>query len=416
MKFSKSSQLFLVSSIGLLVATLFSACAITTIDYVFVTSSAGSGNGSAGQIETYAVDSESGALRPAGSTVPTGGVDPIAMAVSSNYANLYVINQGNSSIVHFSVAGNGILTNKDSVTAASTPIALAVNTAGTYLYVVSGPNPSVLTAYALSGGTIGSVAAQATLSLTPISSSFSGDTIIPTGVTVLANTSTVSGNAVYVSAFDQSAYNPGGTVTCPATGCANPGWVFGFTAGSGGALTATGSTGSPLIWQAGVKPSALAADPTNRFLYVTDFASNEMIGYTIVDGVNLSFLTNGPFRTGNEPSAIVIDPRGKFIYITNELDNTISGYAITLSTGVPTGTASTNTQTDTEPVAIAVDPALGRFVYTANFLGNSISGFRLDPTAGSISATQATPYPTGSNPSALVVVPHGNHATQSITP
>ncbi len=32
MKFSKLSQLFLVSSIGLLVATLFSACAITTID------------------------------------------------------------------------------------------------------------------------------------------------------------------------------------------------------------------------------------------------------------------------------------------------------------------------------------------------------------------------------------------------
>jgi len=63
-----------------------------------------------------------------------------------------------------------------------------------------------------------------------------------------------------------------------------------------------------------------------------------------------------------------------------------------------------------------VDPALGRFVYTANHLGNSISGFRLVPNTGAISDTQATPYPTGANPTFLVAVPHGNHATQTVTP
>jgi 6-phosphogluconolactonase (cycloisomerase 2 family) len=62
-----------------------------------------------------------------------------------------------------------------------------------------------------------------------------------------------------------------------------------------------------------------------------------------------------------------------------------------------------------------VDPALGRFVYTANYLGNSVSGFRLDTTAGSLSQLQSTPYLTGSEPTALVIIPHGNHATQSIT-
>ncbi len=63
MKFSKLSQLFLVSSIGLLVATLLTACQIVTIDYVFLASSAGSGANSAGQINIFAADSESGALR-----------------------------------------------------------------------------------------------------------------------------------------------------------------------------------------------------------------------------------------------------------------------------------------------------------------------------------------------------------------
>jgi hypothetical protein len=33
-----------------------------------------------------------------------------------------------------------------------------------------------------------------------------------------------------------------------------------------------------------------------------------------------------------------------------------------------------------------------------------------------LTTTQATPYPTGAYPMAIIAVPHGNHATQSITP
>jgi 6-phosphogluconolactonase (cycloisomerase 2 family) len=156
-------------------------------------------------------------------------------------------------------------------------------------------------------------------------------------------------------------------------------------------------------------------------LYVTDFASKQLIGFSIQSGYHLTFLLNGPFPTGNEPVAITIDPRGKYIYVANSLDNSISAYAIDLTTGTPsiavaaTG-GGTNNVTDTQPVAIVVDPALGRFVYTANYLGNSVSGFRLDPNAGSLTLNQATPYPTGAKPAAIVSVPHGNHALQSITP
>lgn len=403
MKFSKLSQLFLVSIIGLLVASLLTSCAIVTIDYVFVANSAGSGSASAGQIQTFDADSETGALRSGAATVPSGGIDPVAMATSADYANLYVVNEASNNVVHFSISGSGILTQKDMVTTSATPVFVAVNTAGTYLYVVSGPSPSILTAYSLSSGTIGSVAAQVTLMLPD----YATDTIVPTGVNVLANN-----NAVYVSAYDQSAYNPGGTTTSTA----NPGWVFGFTVGSGGALTL--STGSP--YKTGVKPSALASDPTNRFIYVTDFASNEVIGYTIQNGSTLDFLINGPFKTGNEPNAIAFDPRGKYIYITNGLDSTVSAYTIDLTTGTPSSvvnvTGSQLNSTDTTPVAVIVDPALGRFVYTANHLGNSVSGFVLNPTTGALKATQSAPYPTGDQPAALAAVPHGNHSIQTVSP
>jgi 6-phosphogluconolactonase (cycloisomerase 2 family) len=403
MKFSKLSQLFLVTTLGLVVATLLTSCDIVTIDYVFVANSAGSGAGSAGQIQTFDADQATGALRPGAATVPSGGVNPVSMTITSDYASLYVANAGNSSVVHFGLSGSGVLTQKDLVTATTTPVAIAVNAASTYLYVISGTTSATITAYSLSSGTIGSVVAQTKLTVP----GYATDTIIPTGLTVLAN-----GNAVYVTAYDQSAYNPGGTTSSTA----NPGWIFGFTVGSGGVLTP--SSGSP--YKAGVKPSAIASDPTNRFVYATDFASNQLIGYTVQSGSVLNFLLNGPFRTGNEPIAITIDPRGKFIYLANALDSSVTPYTIDLATGTPSSivnvTGSQTNSTDTQPVAIVVDASVGRFVYTANHLGNSISGFELDPNTGALTSATATPYPTSAGPTAIVSVPHNNHALQSVAP
>ena len=401
MKLRKSSQLFAVSVIGLLAAGLFTGCQLVTIDYVFLASNNG-------QIQTYAVDSQSGALRIGAPAVASGGSSPVAMAVSSTYNDLYVANAGSNTVNHFAIPTNGRLQSKDSVTLSGPPAALAVNSQGTALFVVSGSSTATLTEYSLSSGTIGSVVAEETLTIP----GFSSDAVVPTGVSVLANNTVVQGNAVYATVYDQSAYNPGGTTTSTA----HPGWVFGFAIGSGGALTP--STGSP--YQAGVKPTAIVSDPTDRFVYVTDFASNQLIGYGIQGGSTLNFLINGPFKTGNEPQSIAIDPRGKYMYVANALDSSVSAYVIDLSTGTPSSavnaTGSATNSTDTQPIAIYVDPALGRFVYTANFLGNSISGFRLNPDAGNLTSTQATPYPSNPKPTALVIVPHGNHSSQAVAP
>ncbi|MDR3793414.1 MAG: beta-propeller fold lactonase family protein [Terracidiphilus sp.] len=402
MKFSKLSQLFLVSTLGLLVAVLLTACEIVTIDYVFVADSAGTSAGSAGQIQVFALDSASGALRKGGSTVSSGGTGPIAMALTSDYANLYVANQTSKNVVHFTIGSDGQLTSKDTLSLSDTPVALAVNPANSYLYVLTGITSATLSEYALSSGAIAtSATAQKVLTL----SSYSGDTIVPTALSIMAN-----GAAVFATAFDKSAYNPGGTITSSA----QPGWVFGYSIGSGGALTALSN--SP--YAAGVRPSGIAADPTNRFVYVTDYASSQLIGYSIQTNDSLTYMVNGPFKTGNEPTSIVVDPRGKFIYLANALDSDVSAYTITLATGTPSAIVNSNSSllyaTDTQPVSIAIEPALGRFVYTANHLGNSITGFRFDSDTGALTATQAAPYPTDAYPTALAIVPHGNHAVQSV--
>ncbi|HEY3625039.1 MAG TPA: beta-propeller fold lactonase family protein [Terracidiphilus sp.] len=395
------SKLFLVSAISLVVAALLSACQLVTIDFVYLAEAGTSGGD--GAIQVFAVDSQSGALRKGVTGASSGGSSPVAMAVSGDFQNLYVANQGNNSVAHFTIATSGTPTIKESVTLPDTPVSVAVNPAGTFLFVVSGSTSATLTVYPLSKGTIGTAAAQQVLTIP----GFETDTLVPTAVTALANN-----NYVYVTTYDKSAYNPGG----PITSTANPGWLFGFNVGSGGALTAV--VGNP--YHAGVRPSALVPDPTSRFVYVTDFASNHLIGFTILSNGSLSFLINGPFKTGSEPAAIAVDPRGKYLYVANSLDSSVSSYIIDLATGTPSAAVSVTgasiNSTDTQPVSIVVDPALGRYVYTANILGNSVSGFRLDPNAGSLQAAQATPFPSGPKPTAIVSIPHGNHSTQAVFP
>ena len=411
MKFSKPSQLFLVSRIfiipviGLVLATLLTACQLVTIDYVFVADSAGSSAGSAGQIQTFAVDSESGALRQGQPTVSSGGVDPVSMAVTGNFYHLYVANAASKNVVHFAIATNGVLTSQGHHHPGRRPRCRCrqrrqhLSLCGLWNHVRDPHRVSDLDsnrhhrrAYRPDSAHTSRLPRR---HHRPHRGQCAGQQ-----------------QCRLCRGYDSSAYNPGGTPTSSA----NPGWVFGFAVGSGGALTAT--SGSP--YKAGVKPSAITSDPVNRFVYVTDFASNELIGYAVQSTGSLNFLVNGPFKTGNQPTGIVVDPRGH-LHLRFQLAGLKHlGLHHCPSHRTPSAVVNTTSNapysTDTQPVAITVDPALGRFVYTVNHLGNSVSGFRLNPNTGVVTDTQATPYPTGANPTALAIVPHGNHSVQSVTP
>ena len=397
MKLSKTGQVFLVSTIALILAITFTACNPVTIDYVFV-----AGNKqSPGQIQTFLVDRVSGALNAVNSVVSSGGVDPVSEATSTDFKHLYVANKGDSTLVEFSISGSGTLTSVATTTLSAegnTPVATFMNTAGTLLFVVNAYQPGCSSSSGCGGalavfpvgtdGALGAAVANGGLSYWPLG-------VNPTAVNALA-----SGAAVYVTT-----YNP----------TAGVGYIYGFAASSGGALTALGA---PV--NAGVKPVGIASDSSSRFVYVTDFSQNQLIAYSVIDGTTLHPLINGPFRTGNQPSAIIVDPRGKYIYLTNQLDNTVSAYAIDLATGTPSSavntTGSSSNATGTQPDAIIVDPGFGRYVYTANFLDNSMTGFELNPNTGTLSGVTNGPYPSIGQPSAVAAIPHGNHSIQVSQP
>ena len=394
MKFNKSRQLLLVSAASLAAATLLSACATLTVDFVYVTSAKAAGPDSYGEVDVFEVNSESGHMRQIPtSPFPSGGRNPVAEAVSTDHNNLYVVNEDDNTIVQFNIGNDGkIYPNSTTNTPGVFPRAVAV--AGSNLYVADTYQPlptcspaapcsgSVASFPILSTGKLDKAATNSAIGATYwplILPSSPKDIILPTAIAVVA-----SGNNVYVSAFDSTS----GT-----------GYIFAFAASSGVLSALNGGVPIP----AGVHPSSMAIDPSGSYLYVTDRASGNVLGYTVGTGT-LTPLNGSPFPAGNSPSAIAIDTTGKFAYVANSADANVTAYTI----GGGALTSFATYAAGNQPVAIGIDPSLNQYVYTANFLGSNVSGFELSAKDGSLLNSQNSPFPSNAQPTAIAAIPHGS--------
>lgn len=398
MKFNKSRHLLLASSVSLLVAGLMTACGTDTTDYVFVTSAQAAGSDNYGQIDVFEINKVSGFMRQIPtSPFPSGGRNPVAEAVSPDYENLYVVNQDDNTIVQFMIGADGKLYAQNTVnTPGIYPLAVAVN--GSNLFVVDTYQPLTTCSNAepcsgsvavfpieATSGKLGTSVTNSSNSASywPLTLPGSSSHIIqPTAVNVLE-----SGADVYITAYDTS-------VTPTA------GYVFGFSVGSGGALTPLNG-GVPFA--AGVHPSAIASDSNSSYVYVTDYKSGTVHAYSVASGL-LSELSGSPFAAGNQPSSIVVDPKYAFAYVANAQDGNVSAYSIG-SDGTLTsiGTYATGV----EPVAIGIDPSTNHFLFTANYLGSNISNFELNSDTGALVNAQRSPYKSNALPTAVAAIPHG---------
>ena len=410
MKLNKPGQLLLVSAASLGVAGLMTACsqltATLTVDFVFVTSARAAGPNNYGEVDVFEINSESGHMRQIPSSpFPSGGRNPVAEATSADNTNLYVVNQDDNSIVQFIIGSDGKLYPQNTVnTPGVFPVAVSVAKSSLYVADTFQPLPTCSSAAPCAGSiavfpilpAAGKTPPGTLVPNTPINDcnglqyvpltlpGAASHVVTPTSINATAN-----GANVFVSAVDTTA---------------NTGYVFGYTVGtatcgSASIPTLTALPGSPFA--AGVHPSAITSDPSGTYVYVTDSASANILGYT-VSGAGLSPLGGSPFSAGNQPSSIVLDATGKFAVVANAQDSNVSTYTINNGSLARIGTFATGLQ----PVAVGIDPRMNRYIFTANFLGNSVSGFSLDVNSGSLLNTQFSPFAANANPTAVAAIPH----------
>ncbi|HTZ60968.1 MAG TPA: beta-propeller fold lactonase family protein [Acidobacteriaceae bacterium] len=394
MKLSRFGRTALASVVSLGLGFGVVACGpANTIDFLYVTSS----KQNPGQINVYKVDSQVGALLPLNtSPYSSGGADPVADAASPNGKNLYVVNHDSSTIVVFAISTDGTITQQQSCSVpGSLPTQVAINKAGTYLYVVetyqpnysaNTPGPGAVVVYPIND--TGQLGASSN-SCTPVANG--SNSFFPAGNNPVAVNVTANGNYVY--AVNES----------DAT-------ISAFQVGSSGALTSNGT------FPVGVAPNAIASDPTSKFLYITDGAANQLIGFLIqTNGTLIAMQT--PFKTDILPNSVQVDTRGIYVYVANYGANDVSAYTIDRATGNATQIAGTTTYSvDAGPTCILIEPAEARYVYTTNFLGSTVSGLSLNPATGALAPVQNTPFRATGQPTCSAAIAHGNHAIEIIQP
>jgi 6-phosphogluconolactonase (cycloisomerase 2 family) len=400
MKFNKSRQLLLVSAVSLLAAGLMTACGTDTTDFVYVTSAKAAGPNNYGEINVFEINKVSGAMRQIPSSpFFSEGRNPVAEAVSSDYADLYVVNQDDNTIVQFFIGSDGKLYPQSTVnTPGLYPLAVAVNGSNLFVLDTYQPESNCSTAAPCSGSVsvfpidttsraLGKAITNADngANYWPLAlSSSPSDILLPTAINVVK-----SGKYAYVTAYDTS-------VT------PNRGYIFGFAVGAGGVLTPLAN--SPFAITGGVRPSAIASDFSSGYLYVTDWKSGNVHAYAVAaSSGDLSEISGSPFAAGNQPSTIVVDPNYSFAYVANAQDGNISAYSIGSNgslTSIGTYTAGV------QPMAIGIDPSTSHFLFTANYLSGNVSGFELNTTTGTLTNSQRSPFASNAQPTAVAAVPH----------
>jgi 6-phosphogluconolactonase len=419
MKFRKPGQILLAVAASAIVGLGLTSCGQSnTIDFLYVTAN----KNPKGQIAVYWVDQESGAISQIpDSPYPSGGENPVAEVASPNGKVLYVVNHDDNAIVEFTIGTDAKLyPQKTCNTPGTNPEAIAINSKGTELFVVDtyAPAPAGQAAYSQTNPGPGALVA---FKLDSSKQTFTGCTPIANGSQSYWQLGDYPGG-VAVAADDSYVYavNTGSIVTTTTpptagvpvtTATSGAGSISGFKINSDGTLAALPN--SP--FSAGTAPTAIAIDPTSRFLYTTDSAQNQVIEFTIQSTGQLNPINQGLAQTGNFPNGITVDPRGQFVYVTNYTDGTISTFNINSANGILTGNANPTIKAGPGALCPIVEPALARDVFTANFLQNRVSSARLNTVSGSLSTNQNSPYPTAAQPTCLAAVPHGNHSQQTVT-
>ena len=436
MKWNKLGRGTLASVLSLALVSVTACSRDYVLAYVYVTTARPlqAGQSPAGGVSAYAVDFQIGSLTPLADSPIQAGRNPVTLVASPSGLSLYVVNHDDSSIGQYSIGTDGkiFLQNTVNITG-SGATGVAIDAAGAFLYVTFtfqlGPNGQQL--YSPSSPGPGGV------TIFPINK----DGSLGTPSTVKVGNNPVGVVASRPQCQPAASYNTGNP-SCPLTSGTGTGnetsfvyvldqevspkaTVLGFSQNmSTGALTptpgtviTTDTTGKTVAtgYGAGTTPSAIAEDPSARFVYITDQATNQLYGNVVQNNGSLVAMTNGPFPTGIFPVGVTVDPRGKFLYVANLTSSTVGAYVIDQSTGTPVGSVgSASTNTDTSPTCVAIEPALGIYTYTSNNLAGTVSAMQLDPHNGGLKQVQNTPFPANGLPTCAVAVANGSHPTQII--
>jgi 6-phosphogluconolactonase (cycloisomerase 2 family) len=181
--------------------------------------------------------------------------------------------------------------------------------------------------------------------------------------------------------------------------------VVGFAIQQDGSLVPTPD--SPLA-VAG-NPFWLTAHPSGNFVY----ASTQSAGITVlaVDPATGATSIASSVATGGAPQDAALTPDGAYFYQTLSAMDQVAGFSIDRNSGALSALVPPGPTTATYPRGIAVDPS-GKFLYVTietSWLGPStaVDAYSIDAASGALTRIPGAPFTAGANPIGAVCDPSG---------
>jgi 6-phosphogluconolactonase len=325
--------------------------------------------------------------RDSSSTNGGTGVVPKFAYVATNTAD------GNSAVYAFTVnSSTGALSQAGSATAVlGTLNTITADPTGKYVYVGGGQSSLGVTGYQISR-TDGTLTAIGLLGVGGSTNPF-GIVVHPSGKFVFSANNATGQVSIYQVGANGALSE---LMNSPVIAAANPlslaidnsgRFLYVANDTTGTIVFTVSQTDGTLKWTGTVAPNearsdAVAVTPDSKFAYVANFASPGGIDAYAVNASNgnLTLISGSPFSSaGNSPSALVVEPTGKYLYIVNQASNNLAAFTINTD-GTLTQIGVTVT-TGSQPIAITADPS-GKFIYVVNKTGASVSIYSIASNGG----------------------------------
>jgi len=379
----------------------------------------------------FAVDAQTGQLRPRGRAVAPGANLVSAVAVDPSGRFAYFANAGSATVSALAIdQTSGALNeiNGSPFAAGQLPVSVSVDPTGKFVYAVA----SGIWAYTMD---------QASGALTAVSGSPFGSSsspydlvIDPSGKFAYA----ISSNAVLAFAVNQStgalsaingspyAIKSPNTYSGGRSLAVAPSGKFIYIASTNGLLVfAIDQTSGALSPAAGpyAAGGAVAVDPSGQAVFALDggaiygFSINQLTGA-------LTEVSGSPFPVVSTPmgggTTISIDPSGEFAYVTvvnypsylqifaiDRVSNALTSVGLMNGAGAQTYTGVGGFAFTEGPSALSFT---SKYAFVANNVSNDVSVFLIDSTNGALSMVSGSPFAVGSAPSSVAVDPSGMFA------
>lgn len=338
---------------------------------------------------------------------------------SSNGKKIYVVGLGTPNVQIFGASSSGGLT-ADTTNLAGTgsrPDAIILTRHFAYvLDSTGGAQPGGISEYTIGGsGTLSAARTAQILSTTTVTATPPKTGLNPLSMVMDSNGKFVfvanqGSNSVSVFSVDGSGLlteitgspfptSPGpsglamtGNTLFVANQGAGTVSVYTIDQASGNLTQGTGSS-----FAAGTSPAALDVDPSGKFLYVADQATNSVLAFSIAGSGQLSSVSGSPIAAGIAPVNVRVV--GSSVYVANSGSGDVSGYSIGGS-GALTAISGSPFSAGTNPVYIASGNS-GRLVFVANQGSDNISVFQVGG-GGALSPAGGSPFATvAGNPAAI---------------